>query len=92
VQSSRELVFANVVASEDLSTLVDYEWCLGHSPNGACDIMSPRAASPDLLLPDVVSLGKGSLLLQPGTNVSVRARVRNSVQVWSLPVWSDVTR
>ena len=90
-QSYTDLVFANVVATEDLSVITEYEWCICSKADGACDVTAPTAGYTSDLQPNTASLGKGSLILRPGSNFSVRVRARNSVGVWSSPTWSAGT-
>jgi len=100
--SSRNVVFANVVAFDELAALESVEWCLS-TIGGACDV-APTTTSPmhrfDGTLPgvpaDVVpyvaELGVGSLNLPFGSNVSITARVVSAVNLTSLECTSDAAQ
>ena len=90
-QTFSDVIFANVIGTEDLSSMDDVIWCVSSDVNGTCDIVKPRTARlmecPEGLACEssewVALVGAGDLKLPQGSEVAVSAWVRNSVGLYS---------
>ena len=92
-QAYTDLVFANLLATDTIAEVVHYEWCVGTTANGTCDLtelLDSGALRDDLSTLSVV--GRGGLALMAGTSVHIGARAISSVSLASPMAWSAPLR
>ena len=89
-QTFRDLVLANAAATDDLSRIERFDWCISSLPSGPCDLLPLSDGGYVGDRADGTStFGEGQLSIPPGSVVYIGARAQNSARLWSEMLWSS---